>query len=80
MASLTSIGVFGMTRTTGTPSASRRSYSDVGSPAHSDTTSDDGPSNGASSASTGSMSCGFTATTRTSARFAASSTSTPRMP
>src|SRR5262249_13216554 len=67
IASPTSIGVFGMTRTTGVPAGSRRWYSLVGNPAHSATTSESGLIAGASSASSGSISWGFTATTRTSA-------------
>ena len=46
IASPTSIGVFGMTRTTGVPAGSLRSYSAVGRPAHSDTTRVPGRSDG----------------------------------
>ena len=80
IASPTSIGVFGMTRTTGVPGGSAPSNSAIGRPAHSDTTSVPGRIAGASSASTGAMSCGFTATTMTSARAAAVGTSTAVTP
>src|SRR5690606_27654417 len=79
IASPTSIGVFGMTRTTGT-SPNRCSNSVVGRPAHSETINVRAVTNGARSANNGSMSCGLTATTRTSALLAASSRGTPRMP
>ena len=69
-----------MTRTTGVPAGRCFSYSDVGSPAHSETTSVPGVIASASAASSGSMSCGLTATISTSADAAASAVSTPRTP
>ena len=80
IASPTTIGVLGITRTTGVPGGSAPSNKAMGRPAHRVTTSVPGRSTGASSVRTGAMSWGFTATTSTSACAAASATSTAEMP
>ena len=80
MPSSTRAGVFGMTRTTATPSGSRDSTKLVVIPAASETTVWVGWTAGAISASRSGMSCGFTTRTSVSACFAASmldTTSTP---
>jgi hypothetical protein len=78
IASPTSIGVLGMTRTTGTPEGKWRSYRAVGNPAQRLTTRVSGLTRVDSSASSGSMSWGLTATTKTCALRAAVAVSTAR--
>ena len=80
MPSSTSAGVFGITRTTAVPSGSRASRNAVVMPAASETTSCPGRTTGASSSSTSPMSCGFTTSTRVSARPAASTLETTSTP
>src|SRR5919202_1653902 len=72
MPSSTSAGVFGMTRTTATPSGSRSSTNAVVMPAAMLTTSAPGRSSPATSASSAAMSCGFTTSTTVSLDAAAS--------
>src|SRR5690606_7397698 len=79
IASPTSIGVFGMTRTTGT-SPNRCSNSVVGRPAHSETINVRAVTNGAGSANNGSLASGVPGASRASAALAASAWVTPRMP
>ena len=67
MPSCTIDGAFGIARTTGTPSATRASICAVGMAAAIDRIVCSTVSSGPTSASSASMSCGFTATTTSSA-------------
>ena len=80
IASRTTIGVFGITRTTGIPSGKRLSYSEVGRPAATDTTRVPGVIVTRIWSMSGPMSCGLTATMTTSASAAASAGVTARTP
>ena len=80
MPSSTRAGVFGMTRTTATPSGTRDSMNAVVMPAASETTSWPGRSSGAISSSRSPMSCGLTTRATVSALRAASTLETTATP